>query len=504
MRWRIALLAVLCLTRLSSGWTAPPSSPVGVEARIETLEAQNRELQQTLDNLLRRLGTSPEGTIREAPLRPSPEQLGRPITLTRDVVQTDGEPLSRARVDLEQGIRLLSPDGRFRIELHNLTQAEGRFFSPTGDPLSNNFNIPRQRLFFSGIVDEDFEFYSSFQRGYGAFDLFDAFVNLHFSQELNFRCGRMKTPYTYEYYKTAEGDLMAPERSLFVGNLSPNRQIGLMVLGRLFADRLEYAVGLFNGPQRSFQDFNNYKNPFLYFNARPFLHGSSDLIRYLNFGLSANYGRQDDLLEPNALRTSNDETINPAVALVSPAFLQYNEAATIFGEKAFWAADLNWFYRGLTLQLQYNGGFITYRLPQDRSPANSAGSGLLQRVPYTGGSAAVSFFVTGEDRVTRKEVIPLRPFKVGHPVQNPGAIELFSRVAYLEAGPEVFANGLADPRKWSRNSLTLDNGVHWYPNRYVKITFAWQHSEFGSPVRISPTRRTDSIDLFWLRTQLYY
>ena len=44
----------------------------------------------------------------------------------------------------------------------------------------------------------------------------------------------MKTPYLYEYFSIAEGDLIAPERSLYAGNLAGNRQVGAMFLGELF------------------------------------------------------------------------------------------------------------------------------------------------------------------------------------------------------------------------------------------------------------------------------
>ena len=53
----------------------------------------------------------------------------------------------------------------------------------------------------------------------------------------------MKTPYLYEYFSIAEGDLIAPERSLFGANISLNRQIGAMLLGELFDSRISYAVG---------------------------------------------------------------------------------------------------------------------------------------------------------------------------------------------------------------------------------------------------------------------
>jgi len=46
--------------------------------------------------------------------------------------------------------------------------------------------------------------------------------------------------------------------------------------------------------------------------------------------------------------------------------------------------------------------------------------------------------------------------------------------------------------------------VNWYLNRYVRVFLDWQHSEFGSPVRVGENRFTNTADLFWVRTQLYY
>ena len=70
----------------------------------------------------------------------------------------------------------------------------------------------------------------------------------------------MKTPYLYEYFSIAEGDLIAPERSLFAGNMAANRQVGAMSLGELYEGRLGYAIGIFNGPRRSFEDNNSAKD----------------------------------------------------------------------------------------------------------------------------------------------------------------------------------------------------------------------------------------------------
>jgi phosphate-selective porin OprO/OprP len=485
----------------------PESPPVmSLEDRLQLLEIQNQQLRAELSQLsqkqdaLSRVTTGPNpggGPINEAPIQNNPMQLGRPIAQSLDSIQTGDDNLPRARVDLTQGVRLLSPDGRYRIEFHNLTQFDGRFFSPAGDPLTNQFIVPRQRFVFAGQVDKYFDFFYSTQRGYGTFDIFDAFINFKFDPAFNVRVGRTKTPYTYEYYKIGEGDLIGPERSVFVGNLSPNRQVGVMAYGRTLNDQLEYALGLFDGPHRSFQDFNTFKNPFLFLNSRPFLYGSSDALRYLAIGGSANYGREKDILEPNAFRTANDETVAEAVASSSPTFLRFNPAASIVGEQAFWSGDVNWFYRSLTVQGQYNGGFINYSVPQGRNT-------FVQRVPYTGGSFAVTYFLTGEENINRREIVPLRDFDYRDPFKNPGAIEPFSRVAAFNAGPSIFEHGLANRNLWSNDATVFDTGVNWYPNRYLKFVFDWQYSRYGSPVQVSPIRFTKSENMFLLRTQLFY
>ena len=82
----------------------------------------------------------------------------------------------------------------------------------------------------------------------------------------------MKTPYLYEYFSISEGDLIAPERSIFAGNMALNRQMGMMFLGNLFDDRVSYATGVYNGPRRSFQDFNSAKDLIGTVTARPWLN----------------------------------------------------------------------------------------------------------------------------------------------------------------------------------------------------------------------------------------
>ena len=52
----------------------------------------------------------------------------------------------------------------------------------------------------------------------------------------------------------------------------------------------------------------------------------------------------------------------------------------------------------------------------------------------------------------------------------------------------------------------VDLGVNWYPNRWIKFYFDWQHAAFGSPVLVNESKGLfgRTTDLFWIRCQVYF
>ena len=105
---------------------------------------------------------------------------------------------------------------------------------------------------------------------------------------------------------------------LYAGNLALNRQVGAMFLGELFKNRLDYAVGVFNGPRRSFDDSNSDKDAVLFLNSRPFLKSETfPALHYLNLGGSINGGFENNAPQPGVFRTANDQTPNSTVASTS-------------------------------------------------------------------------------------------------------------------------------------------------------------------------------------------
>ena len=92
----------------------------------------------------------------------------------------------------------MSPDDEFKLTFHNLTQVEYRAFPNSQEGLLHSqFFIPRGRRHFTGRVTRNIEYYTSINRGYGSLDLLDAFLNYRIDERLQFRIGRMKTPYLY-------------------------------------------------------------------------------------------------------------------------------------------------------------------------------------------------------------------------------------------------------------------------------------------------------------------
>ena len=49
-----------------------------------------------------------------------------------------------------------------------------------------------------------------------------------------------------------------------------------------------------------------------------------------------------------------------------------------------------------------------------------------------------------------------------------------------------------------------DVGLNWYLNKFVKVSFDWEHAIFAQPVYYRPGGSQKTSDLFWLRCQVYF
>jgi phosphate-selective porin OprO/OprP len=272
-----------------------------------------------------------------------------------------------------------------------------------------------------------------------------------------------------------------------------------MFWGTILDKRADYALGVFDGPRNSYEDFNDAKDIMGYINTRPFFRENNKgfLLRDLNLGGSFTYGVQDNPLLPRSLRTASNASNAGTADRVSPPFLIFNNLVTETGERGMWSAHLAYFYNQLSVVADYNGASIGHGINERASTT------IL--VPVHGYSIAAGYFLTGETVERRTVVDPLRPFDLRKGKRGPGALELIARYGTLDMDPVVFSTGLADPNLWSNRAWITNLGVNWYWNKYVKLFLNWEHAEFGDPVFYAPPARlAQTNEILWFRFQIYF
>ncbi|HWE38415.1 MAG TPA: porin [Isosphaeraceae bacterium] len=401
------------------------------------------------------------------------------------------------------GFKFSTEDDEFTLRFRGVFQGDAKLFQQANQfPVSSGFYIPRVRLYFTGHMTRPVQYQLSFQDSFGSSRILNAFVDFdYFDEKLQFRFGRFKTPYTYEFYKLSAMDLLAPERSLFSVNFSTNRAVGGQVWGRFLDKRVEYAVGIFDGARNSYQAFSSSADLIAFLNVKPF-EGTGGPLENLNLGGSGAFGHEDNPLVPAVLRTS----INASADTVSLSgtgganfaavpFLAFHDDVKEKGARSLWELHLAYFYKSLALLGAWESGFDSFAA-RGQHPV---------RLPVEGYFVQVGYLITGETQTELTVIDPIHPFDLRHGRFGWGAIQPTARFSQLGVGRQVFTQGLADPNLWTNSVYQTDVGFNWYLNKMTKLYFDWEHAVFGQPVYYHPGPKLQTTsDLFWLRFQLYF
>ncbi len=405
-----------------------------------------------------------------------------------------------------EGFEFGTEDDELTLKFRALVQADAKFFLPSvQSPVTDGFYLNRARLYFDGHLTKPIDYQISFQESYDSFNVLNVFLNFNYDKRLQFRIGRFKTPYTYEYYKMVVWNLYAPERSLYNVNFALNRQVGAMAWGELFDNRVEYAIGAFDGARNSYQAYKNTPDAIGFVNFKPFEQAAPpsrwSFLRDFNFGGSADWGNENNPLTPAVLRTSTNAssagiTSTSTVNSANVPFLAFNNNVTEKGARALWELHMAYYYKGLTLLGAWDAGYESWAV--NGSPHQPV------RVPVNGYFVQAAYLITGETRTASGLIDPLRRFDLRPGRFGLGAWEPTARFSSLALGNQVFTGGLADPNLWTNQAYMIDVGVNWYLNKFVKVYFDWEHSIFGQPVYYNTGGFTKTSDLFWLRFQSFF
>lgn len=410
----------------------------------------------------------------------------------------------RARVRFGPGFELVTDDDEFILQFHDLTQVDYRGYLQGGQAtVHDTFGIPRQWWMFSGHATKEVGYFVSFAQGFAALNGLDMFVDFNYDRRLQFRVGRFKTPFTYEFFVMPIQGLITPERSPFFNNYAQNRDVGVMAYGQLFngpdfgrVGKLQYAAGLFNAARNGYLALQDAKALSALVNVHPFGDRTDSLLENFDVGGSVYTSVMAQASTPNPLRTVVPASGN---SILGVPFLTLNNAFREQGPMAFWDLHAAWYYRQLAVIGEWQSGYQDYA--RFATPAEAT---RHIRVPVESYYIMGSYLLTGETRSSIGVVKPNRPFSLRAGEFGPGAWELFSRYDYMDIGSSVYDYGLAG-RVGNANRLwMIDVGLNWYMTQYVKMYFDWSHTEFNNPVSYNAHRYQPTSNILWWRLQLYF
>jgi phosphate-selective porin OprO and OprP len=358
---------------------------------------------------------------------------------------------SPVTVRWDNGLSVASDNGANIFQLGGLVQMDGRF--APDDPLGqveDEFVMRRVRAIMQGRIAKYFEFRVMPDFGNGTTVLYDAYLDVRFSQAFRVRLGKDKTPVGLEQLYS-DYALLFPERSL-ASNLVPNRDVGVQVQGRV-AGVLSYIGGIFNGvPDAANGDVDSGPGKDLAgrVTVRPFARTNMTALREAGVAVGATNGTQSGALP--VYRSTAQQV-----------FFAYAAGASADGDRTRVSPSAFYYYGPIGTFAEYARTTQAVRgLHNSGTPTNTAWE-------------ATGAFVLAGEAATERGVVPSQPFD---PAQRHfGAVQIMARYSHLDVDPAVFANGLAGAGA-SRTASAAGVGAALYANQAVKFVLTFERTVF--------------------------
>jgi phosphate-selective porin OprO/OprP len=289
--------------------------------RIEELERAVAELKQEVARLKKENTSAPEGKMKTTVSYDGKKYLEKAVIEEEKVpvyVQQGGPEL---KLVLGGYVQINFEDG-------DVSAFEGRFGQTA---LKDRFRLRRARINLTGDFAENFDFKveGDFENSDGlnanrtAFAATDIFINWHQFPWAQVKAGQWKAPFGLEQL-TPDPSLIIIERSLPTGAITPERQIGVQLWGKPFAnvwpgekDLLTYYAGIFNGNGRN--TTNNDNNNFMYVGRLESMPFEGEIFRQnssLKFGADVLNSRDDagtNISQSLNLLVNADGSLSPFV-----------------------------------------------------------------------------------------------------------------------------------------------------------------------------------------------
>ena len=388
----------------------------------------------------------------------------------------------------ERGLIFRSQDNEHMIRLGGLLQFDDRQFVNAGTTDMSKFLVRRARPYAAGYFYDDWEYrfapefaLSSPNAQSYQTTIADAFINYDTIDEIQVQAGKFTVPLGLEML-TPAAFIPFSERSL-TSNLIPNRDIGVMIHGSLFSDKLSWAAmvgaGARNDTVQSGLDYGT--GPVGYFRlfCQPFRDESEvpEELEGLHFGVGGNVGWQS---QDNGVLTSN--LFQNYSTDGGNTFLTFPSGLTVQGE--VWRISPQLYYR-------YGPLSLISEFTAEKQGVNTAGivntsGGGFSNYQTTAWNIELDWVITGEP-TSLGGVVPQHPldFSTG----EIGAWEISFRYDGLAAGANMFRpvnqGGLGISQTTSATGVNgASLALNWYPNRIIRLGVTVEYNAFtggGAP-----------------------
>ena len=357
--------------------------------------------------------------------------------------------------------------GKSTLRIFGFIQTDIVAHLRSGDTVNwDELELRRARLYLEGASQERFMYRLMVDFADPKQAVQDAFVDVSLvDQQLKFRVGKFKQPFSFEQFSMEDQTLPQFERSM-IDALAPGRNVGVMFYGRDLIDkRLDYYLSFANGVRDASTDGDqNQKDVVARIALRPFSHSKTP-FELLQIGVSGSMGyEQGNLTFPSELKTplkirwANFNTLLSAGRRnrISPEF----------------SFIYDWF--GIAGQYLYQNEYLD--LPGDQLPARS--------ITFSGFYLMTSFMLTADRRTSFSQLIrPQKTFDLTNPTFSPGAMEAVFRVSNLRLGGSSIGQ-FVDLNQFTTSAFEMLLGLNWYLYHTTVVMLAYERTWFSSPVNM--------------------
>lgn len=387
------------------------------------------------------------------------DTLKRQRELDQEIATSTAAKTPVATLD-KKGLTFTSADGKYSFGLNAQANVDVHSFSNDDGTLRDEVVDRLIRPTFSGKAgNASFRFTPELGgSSSAAASIVDAYVEYKFSDAVQFRGGKFKSPLGLERLQS-DADVIWTERGHST-NLVPNRDVGYQVFGTLFDNAVEYQVGLFNGAADGVNlnnDLDNQKDVVYRVFAQPFLNSSVVFLQGFGIGYAGSDGKH--------LGNATDTQLGSYKTPGQQTFFKYGTGVYSNGKETR-SNPQAWFYVN-------NFGILADYVTVKQDVASATATAELENKAL---DVSASWVLTGENVNYKGGVKPARDFSLKNGTW--GAFELTARYGYTEIDPDAFTSGFASASSAARKATSTGFGIGWYWSENLKLLADYDSTEF--------------------------